>query len=93
MRSVRPEERAAAMTRAGRPLTTARAEPGDARTPVAAPTPADPVADALERLVGMQAQVPSSPYVGLWTRLQPFRPEQLSSLIERRGAVRMPLYA
>ena len=46
---------------------------------------------ALEHLVGMQAQAPSHPYVGLWSRLQGFKPEQLSRLIETRKAVRLSL--
>ncbi|HEY6115479.1 MAG TPA: winged helix DNA-binding domain-containing protein [Candidatus Dormibacteraeota bacterium] len=45
----------------------------------------------VERLVGMQAQAPNLPYVGLWARLLGFRPEQLSRLIERREAVRISL--
>jgi hypothetical protein len=44
----------------------------------------------VERLVGLQAQVPRDPYVGLWSRLEGFRPEVLSIAIERRRAVRVP---
>jgi len=46
--------------------------------------------DTVERLVGMQAQVPRDPYVGLWSRLARFRAADLSDAIERRDAVRMP---
>jgi hypothetical protein len=45
----------------------------------------------LERLVGMQAQAPNLPYVGLWSRLIDFRPEQLARLVETKRAVRTSL--
>src|SRR5258706_16247569 len=47
--------------------------------------------DAVEHLVGMQAQAPNSPYVGLWSRLAGFRPEDLAGRLESRQAVRTHL--
>jgi hypothetical protein len=48
-------------------------------------------ADALEQLVGMQAQAPRAPFVGLWSRLVDFRHEDLSALVSSRAAVRVAL--
>jgi hypothetical protein len=47
--------------------------------------------DALTHLVGMQAQAPLSPYVGLWARLQRFRADDLAELLTNRSAVRIAL--
>jgi Winged helix DNA-binding domain len=47
-----------------------------------------PVADCLERLVGMQAQLARSPYVGLWTRLENFNREDLGNPIDERHIVK-----
>jgi hypothetical protein len=47
-----------------------------------------PVPAAIERLVGLQAQLASAPYVGLWTRLRDFRREDLAGQIENRKVVK-----
>jgi hypothetical protein len=49
------------------------------------------VDEALERLVGMQAQASNPPYLGLWTRLEGFRLEDLAQRIRDRRAVRIAL--
>lgn len=47
--------------------------------------------DAIGHLAGLQAQAPNPPYIGLWTRLESFRHEELSDLIVNRQAVRIAL--
>lgn len=49
------------------------------------------VVDAVERLGGLQAQWPPSPYLSLWTRLEGFRHEDLSRPIEKRQLVKATL--
>jgi hypothetical protein len=46
------------------------------------------IIDGIERLVALQAQLPNPPYVGLWTRLEDFRRDELTKLIEKRRVVR-----
>ena len=46
------------------------------------------IAEAIEHLVGMQAQVPLAPYTGLWSRLQDFDPAELSRMTEDKEVVR-----
>jgi hypothetical protein len=43
---------------------------------------------AIERLVGMQAQWPKPPFLGLWTRLQGFERDHLTALLHKRTVVR-----
>jgi hypothetical protein len=48
-----------------------------------------PVLDVVEHLVGMQAQEPQDPYLGLWSRVTRFDPSELSTAIEQRDAARI----
>ncbi len=50
-----------------------------------------PALAAVERLVGLQAQIPLDPYVGLWSRVQAFDPAALGELLLERELVRMTL--
>ena len=49
------------------------------------------VLEAINHLVGFQAQAPNPPYYGLWTRLEGFRQEQLTQLMIDRQVVRIAL--
>jgi hypothetical protein len=48
-----------------------------------------PVRDAVDHLVGLQAQVPLNPYVALWSRLDRFDPAELAQLLVDRVVVRI----
>jgi hypothetical protein len=43
---------------------------------------------AIVRVAGLQAQAVIPPFVGLWTRIEGFRREQLTKLVQRRRVVR-----
>ena len=47
--------------------------------------------EAIERVAGVQAQWPPSPYLGLWTRIDGFRADQLVRAVERRQVVKATL--
>lgn len=50
-----------------------------------------PVPEAVERLVGLQAQAPAGPYVGLWARLAGFDRDDLAGPIAERAVVKATL--
>jgi hypothetical protein len=50
-----------------------------------------PALSAIEHLVGLQAQAPLAPYVGLWTRLAGFHQQELKDLLTERSVVRAHL--
>ncbi|OLT38409.1 hypothetical protein BJF79_26895 [Actinomadura sp. CNU-125] len=47
--------------------------------------------EAIERLVGMQAQAPNPPYIGLWSRVEGFEFDSVSRLLTERRALRIVL--
>ncbi|MGR6320296.1 winged helix DNA-binding domain-containing protein [Micromonospora soli] len=47
-----------------------------------------PALDVVRRLVGLQGQVPTAPYLGLWSRVGGFRRDDLTGLLMRRQVVR-----
>jgi hypothetical protein len=47
-----------------------------------------PVVEAVDRLCGMQAQVPKPPFIGLWTRVAGFGRDDLHAALHRREVVR-----
>ncbi|WP_433799430.1 winged helix DNA-binding domain-containing protein [Actinomycetospora sp. CA-084318] len=53
-------------------------------------TPLSPL-DAIAHLGGLQAQEPQEPFVGLWSRLDPFDPAALDALLTDRRVVRLHL--
>jgi hypothetical protein len=50
-----------------------------------------PALQVIERLVGMQSQVPNPAFTGLWSRIQDFDFDELSSLMMERQTVRLTL--
>jgi hypothetical protein len=46
------------------------------------------VVDAIASIAGMQAQVPKPPFLGLWSRLENFKRDELRKAIEKKQVVR-----
>ena len=49
------------------------------------------VTRAVQRVAGLQAQWPPSPYLGLWSRLDGFTPDRLARAVARRTVVKATL--
>ncbi|MGN6561754.1 MAG: DNA glycosylase AlkZ-like family protein, partial [Thermomicrobiales bacterium] len=49
------------------------------------------IMDAVAHLAGMQAQTPHTWYVGLWSRLANFQPDEVGELLINRQLVRIAL--
>src|SRR6266568_849719 len=49
------------------------------------------VTRAVERVAGLQAQWPNSPYIALWSRLEGFERDQLTRALQRRAVVKATL--
>lgn len=50
-----------------------------------------PAVDAVSHLAGMQAQIPNAPYVGLWSRLQGFKQDDLVQPLLQKQVVRIAM--
>ena len=48
-----------------------------------------PAIDAIRHLVGLQAQEPPDPFIGLWSRLAGFTTDELDQLLLDRAVVRL----
>jgi Winged helix DNA-binding domain len=51
----------------------------------------EPIGEAVEHLVGLQAQAALPPYYGLWSRLDGFDPHELGRMLTEREIVRLTL--
>lgn len=50
-----------------------------------------PLLDAIGQVAGLQAQSPTDPFIGLWSRLDDFDPLEVSAALEQREVVRAQL--
>jgi len=64
--------------------TPAAAGPATAPAPRSTPTLAE-----VDHLVGLQSQVPTTPYPGLWSRLEGFRTDDLADRFDDRSVTRI----